>query len=96
MSDSDGDFSDELLALAGAGDKKRKRSQHRPAGKRRKAEYEPALPLHPLKLTIMFFVVSWTFSSHSASSGNEYESEDDFVNPYPLEGKYKDEEDRLQ
>lgn len=38
MSDSDGDFSDELLELAGAGDKRRKKSSARSSAKRRKAE----------------------------------------------------------
>lgn len=40
MSDSDGDFSDELLELAGATEKKRKRRERSSKGeaKRRKAE----------------------------------------------------------
>ena len=40
MSDSEGDFSDELLELAGATEKKRKRRQSAglKAGKKRKAE----------------------------------------------------------
>lgn len=40
MSDSDGDFSDELLELAGATEKKRKKRQAAKTSKRRKAEYE--------------------------------------------------------
>jgi hypothetical protein len=41
MSDSDGDFSDELLELAGATEKKRKRREgsSKSGAKRRKAEY---------------------------------------------------------
>ena len=41
MSDSDGDFSDELLELAGATEKKRKRREgsSKSEVKRRKAEY---------------------------------------------------------
>lgn len=34
-----------------------------------------------------------THSSPPSDSDNEYESEED-ANPYPLEGKYVDEEDR--
>jgi hypothetical protein len=54
MSDSDGDFSDELLELAGAGEKKHKRSQQRSA-KRRKAKYDLSfsIALH-LWLTTLF------------------------------------------
>ena len=37
MSDSEGDFSDELLELAGAGEKRRKRASGKPQAKRRKA-----------------------------------------------------------
>ena len=38
MSDSEGDIDDELLELAGATEKKRKRSQQNTSSKRRKAE----------------------------------------------------------
>ena len=69
MSDSEGDFSDELLELAGAGEKKRKKSSSRPQTKRRKA-------------------------AERTDSDEEYESEEDVSNPYPLEGKYIDEADR--
>jgi hypothetical protein len=50
MSDSDGDFSDELLELAGATEKKRKRREgsSKSEVKRRKAEYVvPPCLLHP-------------------------------------------------
>ncbi|KAI5120538.1 hypothetical protein M0805_004546 [Coniferiporia weirii] len=73
MSDSDGDFSDELLELAGAGDKRRKKSSARSSAKRRKAEM-----------------------SAQSDSEQEYESEEDDLNPYPLEGKFVDETDRLR
>ena len=39
MSDWEGDIDDELLELAGATEKKRKRSQQNGSSKRRKAEY---------------------------------------------------------
>ena len=50
MSDSDGDFSDELLELAGATEKKRKRREgsSKNGTKRRKAEW--VLPPCPLYL----------------------------------------------
>lgn len=75
MADSDGDFSDELLELAGATEKKRKRRQGRmsaahgsPTKRRRAGADSDAEP--------------------------ESEDEDEQANPYPLEGKYKDEFDR--
>ena len=55
MSDSDGDFSDELLELAGATEKKRKRREgsSKSGAKRRKAEWV----VHPLPIL--------PFSDHS-------------------------------
>src|SRR6267154_1912402 len=53
MSDSDGDFSDELLELAGATEKKRKRREgtSRSETKRRKAEYVvPPCLLYPVSI----------------------------------------------
>ncbi|KAH8112899.1 plus-3-domain-containing protein [Phellopilus nigrolimitatus] len=73
MSDSDGDFSDELLELAGAGEKRRKQTSSRSHAKRRKAD-----------------VVA------NSDSEQEYESEEDDSNPYPLEGKFVDETDRVK
>ncbi|KAJ3553338.1 hypothetical protein NM688_g3667 [Phlebia brevispora] len=75
MSDSEGDFSDELLELAGAGEKKRRKRQAHKSAKRRKHE-APDL------------------QSESESEGDGPESEEEDSNPYPLEGKYIDEEDR--
>ncbi|KAM5545964.1 hypothetical protein V8D89_000090 [Ganoderma adspersum] len=73
MSDSEGDIDDELLELAGATEKKRKRSQQNTSSKRRKAET----------------------NDESASDAGQPESEEDAEsNPYPLEGKFIDEEDR--
>ncbi|EIN14535.1 plus-3-domain-containing protein [Punctularia strigosozonata HHB-11173 SS5] len=73
MSDSEGDFSDELLELAGATEKKRKRRQNAglKVGKRRKADV-----------------------SDDSEDAPESEEDDIKLNPYPLEGKYKDEADR--
>ena len=54
MSDSDGDFSDELLELAGATEKKRKRREgsSKSEVKRRKAEYvvHPCLLYYPVPI----------------------------------------------
>lgn len=72
MSDVENDLDDEILALAGAGDKKRKRRQggvKSSTSKKRKADL-----------------------SDSGIDGPESEEED----PYPLEGKYVDEADRLR
>ncbi|KAK7683685.1 hypothetical protein QCA50_013061 [Cerrena zonata] len=74
MSDSEGDFSDELLELAGATEKKRrKRQAQSKSSKRRKADM-----------------------GSDSEQGDEPESEEDSAesNPYPIEGKYIDEEDR--
>ncbi|TFY83238.1 hypothetical protein EWM64_g776 [Hericium alpestre] len=77
MSDSEGDFSDELLELAGATEKKRKRRQSKGSGsKRRKASVDSG--------------------SESDRDAPESEEEDDNTNPFPLEGKYIDEADRLR
>jgi RNA polymerase-associated protein RTF1 len=48
MSDSDGDFSDELLELAGATEKKRKRREgsSKSEAKRRKAEWVSPCPVY--------------------------------------------------
>jgi hypothetical protein len=54
MSDSDGDFSDELLELAGATEKKRKRREgsSKSGAKRRKAEYVvPSRLFYPVLIT---------------------------------------------
>ena len=55
MSDSDGDFSDELLELAGATEKKRKRREgsSKSEAKRRKAEWvAPSCSLHLVPITL--------------------------------------------
>ncbi|THH04540.1 hypothetical protein EW145_g5445 [Phellinidium pouzarii] len=72
MSDSDGDFSDELLELAGAGEKRRKKTSSARV-KRRKAD-----------------------APSRSDSEHEYESEEDDSNPFPLDGKFVDEADRLK
>ena len=46
------------------------------------------VPLHRLHLRFT--------STPKSESEDEYESEDDMANPYPLEGKYIDEADREQ
>ncbi|TFK52972.1 plus-3-domain-containing protein [Heliocybe sulcata] len=84
MSDSGGDFSDELLELAGATEKKRKRKHGRMSAgsgtgsKRRRPEAR--------------------LCADSAETDEDPESEEDEaqVNPYPLDGKYKDDYDREQ
>ncbi len=56
MSDSDGDFSDELLELAGATEKKRKRREgsSKSEAKRRKAEYVvPPYLLYPVPIAFL-------------------------------------------
>ncbi|KAI0342517.1 plus-3-domain-containing protein [Trametopsis cervina] len=74
MSDSEGDFSDELLELAGASEKKRRKrqSQGKPM-KRRRASGD---------------------LSDSDSDNGQSDKDEEAENPYPLEGKYIDEEDR--
>ncbi|TFY72575.1 hypothetical protein EVG20_g443 [Dentipellis fragilis] len=78
MSDSEGDFSDELLELAGATEKKRKRRQGSAKNgvKRRKAEMDSG--------------------SEHEQEGPESEEDEEELNPYPLEGKYIDDADRLR
>ncbi|KAA1472016.1 plus-3-domain-containing protein [Dentipellis sp. KUC8613] len=78
MSDSEGDFSDELLELAGATEKKRKRRQSsaKNGAKRRKAEMDSG-------------------SEHDQEAPESEEDEEEH-NPYPLEGKYIDDADRLR
>ncbi|KXN89714.1 hypothetical protein AN958_05254 [Leucoagaricus sp. SymC.cos] len=66
------DLDDEILELAGAVDKKRKKSHSSKSNKRRKED-------------------------HVASDSEPApESEEEDGDPYPLEGKYKDESDRQQ
>ena len=94
MSDSDGDFSDELLELAGATEKKRKRREgsSKSEVKRRKAEY--VVP--PCLLTVYQLPSLHSPSMDTTSDADGPESEEDDIeeNPYPLEGKYTDEYDR--
>ena len=94
MSDSDGDFSDELLELAGATEKKRKRREgsSKSEAKRRKAEYV-VLFTHS---TLYQLLSSRSPSMDTTSDADGPESEEDDIeeNPYPLEGKYIDEYDR--
>ena len=87
MSDSEGDFSDELLELAGAGEKRRKKSSSK-SSKRRKAEY---VYHHCIRFGTLN---EPCLRSVESESENEYESEEDDFNPYPLEGKFVDEADR--
>lgn len=92
MSDSEPfDIDDELLELAGASEKKRKRKQEgKPSSKRRRQEYVPADKRFGMKLMRN----RANMSDESSSPGPESEDEEEEVNPYPLEGKYKDEDDR--
>ena len=91
MSDSDGDFSDELLELAGAGEKRRKKSASKQA-KRRKAEWATSY-IHCIKPTLMRS--SRQSDPVEVASDNDYESEEgDSAPSYPLEGKFVDEADR--
>lgn len=98
MSDSDEAFSDELLELAGATDKKRKRRQNGAKGsKRRKAECVTycSIPL-PEHSNIILTLLRATAQSESEGDGPESEEEENDLNPYPLENKYTDEYDREQ
>ena len=93
MSEFEDDIDDQLLELAGATEKKRKRhggAHSKSSSKKRKAEYVP-----------FQHVVSKLMLPHSSpmdsDSEKEPESEDDAAgstDPYPLEGQYKDEADR--
>lgn len=76
MSDSEGDFSDELLELAGATEKKRRKRQAQSnSSKRKRADL-----------------------SHTESDSDDAkpDAEGDKSNPYPLEGKYIDDADRVR
>jgi RNA polymerase-associated protein RTF1 len=93
MSDSEGfDLDDEILELAGEGEKKRKaRRSAAKASKRRRHECVQLLLLNQLEILNL----GSTDMSESEGEALEPESEEDEdANPYPLEGKYKDEEDR--
>lgn len=92
MSDSDGDIDDELLALAGATEKKRKRQaggSKQSGNKKRKARYV---------LSLVSFVptsIHQSTSSSDSDSENIPESEEgQEANPFPLDGKYEDDADR--
>ena len=89
--DSEGDFSDELLELAGASEKKRKRRQTKSSGsKRRKPECVA------LSSSLLQNVTEHLLSVKLDTSEDEPESEEEIedFNPYPFDGKYVDEADR--
>jgi RNA polymerase-associated protein RTF1 len=98
MSDSDGDFSDELLELAGATEKKRKRREgsSKSEAKRRKAEYVVTSLPTPVYSSLYQLLSLHSPSMDTTSDADGPESEEDDIeeNPYPLEGKYIDEYDR--
>lgn len=92
MSDSDGNIDDELLELAGATEKKRKRQaggQKQSGNKKRK----PRCGLFPVYFAQSFIRLS-TSASESDSENAPESEEDQDANPFPLEGKYEDDADR--
>ncbi|KAH9474656.1 RNA polymerase-associated protein [Psilocybe cubensis] len=83
MSDFEDDIDDQLLELAGATEKKKKRRQQHSTGSAGSGKGSGGKSLKRKERM-------------DSDSENDVESEDDMQDPYPLEGKYKDEADKRE
>jgi RNA polymerase-associated protein RTF1 len=91
MPDSDGNFSNNFLELAGATGKKRK--HHEGSSKSEAKLWEAVCVVHPCPSTLY---QSRCPRSPSMNTTSDFGCEEDDIeeNPYPLDGKYVDEYDR--